>query len=292
VDVGAANRVAFEAHGVIASLRFEDPLMLAEAERQLPWGARLVADDAAHEQLTVNRAGYVLAAGAAVPPPADPGETRVDVMGRLATQLRHHVAVRSPELFVHAGAVAVGGCALLFPGRSHTGKSMLAAALLRNGAHYLSDEYAVIDKDGRILPFAQPLSIRDDGKPWGRNVEPSEFGACRVDWPTRAVLIAVVEFSPTGRWDPQPMEPGEAVLAVLDNTVAVRADPHRALRRVRLACDRAQGLAGERGDADLAAADLLARLRSLSVEQGERSGRAVHARSIGADAAREWSDGR
>ena len=47
---------------------------------------------------------------------------------------------------VHAGAVLWYGRALLFPGTTHAGKSSLVAELLRKGAVYLSDEYALSEK--------------------------------------------------------------------------------------------------------------------------------------------------
>ena len=65
-------------------------------------------------------------------------------------------------MFVHAGVVAVDGRALLLPGGSFTGKTTLVAALLRAGAQYGSDEYAVLDEAGLVLPaYPRPLSIRN-----------------------------------------------------------------------------------------------------------------------------------
>jgi hypothetical protein len=48
------------------------------------------------------------------------------------------------RVFVHAGVAAWNGKAIVLPGRSRAGKSTLVAALLRAGATYVSDEYAVI----------------------------------------------------------------------------------------------------------------------------------------------------
>ena len=59
------------------------------------------------------------------------------------------------KLFLHAGAVAWGGRAILFPGRSHTGKSTLVRTLVSAGATYLSDEFAVLDRS-RPCPSVRP----------------------------------------------------------------------------------------------------------------------------------------
>ena len=55
-------------------------------------------------------------------------------------------------VFLHAGVVGWGGRALLLPGRSFAGKSTLVEALVRAGAIYYSDEYAVLDLQGGSTP--------------------------------------------------------------------------------------------------------------------------------------------
>src|ERR687894_479249 len=49
--------------------------------------------------------------------------------------------------------VARGGRALVRPGPSLSGKTTLVAALVRSGAAYLSDEFAVLDPEGRVHPY-------------------------------------------------------------------------------------------------------------------------------------------
>src|ERR1051326_6942658 len=69
----------------------------------------------------------------------------------LESDLQLHVAEMARRcLFVHAGVVGWGGRALVIPGRSFSGKSTLVAALVRAGATYYSDEYAVFDAQGRV----------------------------------------------------------------------------------------------------------------------------------------------
>jgi hypothetical protein len=55
---------------------------------------------------------------------------------------------------VHAGVVGWNGGAAILPGPSHAGKTTLVAELLRHGAVYFSDEYALIDAEGRVHPYA------------------------------------------------------------------------------------------------------------------------------------------
>jgi hypothetical protein len=82
----------------------------------------------------------------------------------------------SNRVFVHAGVVGWRGRAILLPGASRSGKSTLVAALLRAGARYYSDEYAVLDPLGLVHPFARPLSIRSVDRITARRLGPEAFG--------------------------------------------------------------------------------------------------------------------
>jgi hypothetical protein len=196
---------------------------------------------------------------AASPEPDSVTAARTGPRARLAAGLRRHVALHASDLFVHAGAVAVNGSALLIPGRSHSGKTTLVAALCRMGAAYLSDEYAVIDERGMILPFPKALSIRD-GAGVARSVDPETLGASVITGPTPGRMVVATRFEPGARWDPQPVSRGEAMLHLLENTIAVRSQSVKAMRRIRLACERADALAGPRGEFEAAARDLMMRM--------------------------------
>src|SRR5579875_714636 len=76
---------------------------------------------------------------------------------------------------VHAGAVAWHGCGILLPGKTHAGKSSLVAELVRRGATYYSDEYALIDGEGRLHPYPRPLLLRH-GSPEQTPVTCEELG--------------------------------------------------------------------------------------------------------------------
>ncbi len=94
------------------------------------------------------------------------GEAMAPALIQLGGHLMIHVAEYAPEfVFVHAGVVAWQGRALLLPGVSHAGKSTLVAELVRAGATYYSDEFALLDSHGRVHPFARDLRIRRPGKP-------------------------------------------------------------------------------------------------------------------------------
>jgi hypothetical protein len=65
-------------------------------------------------------------------------------------------------LFLHAGAVARDGGALVLPAQMDSGKSSLTTALLRSGWDYLSDELGPIDPvTGRVYAFPKLISLDD-----------------------------------------------------------------------------------------------------------------------------------
>ena len=66
-------------------------------------------------------------------------------------------------VFLHAGVIGWRDRAFVFPGPSFAGKSTLIAELVRAGATYYSDEYAVVDEDGRVHPYARALQMRQSG---------------------------------------------------------------------------------------------------------------------------------
>src|SRR3954469_9856881 len=68
-----------------------------------------------------------------------------ELLESFASDLHLHVAeMARRRVFVHAGVVALEGRAVMLPGRSHAGKTTLVAELVKAGATYYSDEYAVL----------------------------------------------------------------------------------------------------------------------------------------------------
>ena len=83
-----------------------------------------------------------------------------------------------------------------------SGKSALVAELVRAGATYYSDEYAIFDSLGRVHPYPKPLSLR--GEPDGRaERHPIEgWGGRRGTKPLRVGLVVNTVYKPGARWRP------------------------------------------------------------------------------------------
>ena len=190
-------------------------------------------------------------------------------LDRMIGDLELWVAEHAEGLvFVHAGAVAWGGRAIVVPGRTLAGKSTLVAALVRAGATYYSDEYTVLDPQGLVRPYARMLSIRPpDGGPPHR-VTAEAIGGHTGTEPVPMALVAHLRYDPVAGWAVEELSRGRTAMALLDNTVPARTRPVEVMDHLQAATDGVRGLTGTRGEADDAAARLLSLLDEPAAAPG------------------------
>lgn len=182
-----------------------------------------------------------------------------EIFERLESDLRLFVAeVARHRVFVHAGVVGWKGKAIVIPGRSYSGKSTLVSELVKAGATYYSDEYAVFDSRGRVYPFPKPLEMRGSGEWKQTKVGVETFGGITATKPIPVGLVMITEYKEGARWKPRPLSGGQAVLALLANTVSARRQPEKALSALQKAVAVAQTLKGVRGEANKLATSILA----------------------------------
>jgi hypothetical protein len=190
--------------------------------------------------------------------------TEEQILDRFARDVQLFVAERAPRrIFVHAGVVTWNGRAILLPGRSYSGKSTFVVELIRRGAVYYSDEYAVLDDRGRVHPYPRLISLRGSktDHPSQRHHAQS-FGARTGTRPADVALVLLTRFHPNGRWNPRRLSPGEGALQLLAQTVAARRAPQRALTAIQQVVLHAPVLTTRRGEAAETAALLFDRLLS------------------------------
>lgn len=162
----------------------------------------------------------------------------------------------SPLRAVHAGTVLWNGRALLLPGATHSGKSSIVAELLRRGAAYFSDEYALIDPEGRVHPYPRPLLLRDGGA--GQvPVLASELNAPAGDGPAPLGWILLLNYKAGESWSVVPLAQSLTVLALLENTPHELARSPQMVEQFERAVAGAACYAGQRGDAADAAVEIL-----------------------------------
>ena len=231
------HRLVFECFGVVAEVRTEDEALF----EALPPGWRPSAS-APSVRVAVSGDGVIEV----------DGETKstggAGTLLRLGAVLRHHLAEHAVRYtFIHAGVVSAAPAAeaIVIPGSTWSGKTTLVAELVAAGATYYSDEYAVVDPDGLIHPFAKPLSIRRGARQTLVAVADSQIAT----QPARAGLILVTSYQAGARWEPRLGTPGEGAEALLAHTVPARARPGAALAAVSALARGSRVLSGVRGEA-------------------------------------------
>jgi hypothetical protein len=184
---------------------------------------------------------------------------REAIADALDTAMHVALADRAEDwVFLHAGVVGWRDKAILVPGSSLSGKTSLVAAMVRAGAVYYSDDRALIDSAGQVHPYPKPLAIRTS--PLARQVlvEPTALGAQVGTRPLPVGIVAFTKYEAGASWSPRVLPRGQAILATLHHTSALRVRPHATLQMVQRALAGAAALAGSRGEAIETAERLLA----------------------------------
>jgi hypothetical protein len=175
-----------------------------------------------------------------------------DEAAMLRSFVRHAellVAERSPDyLFVHAGVVGWGGRAVLMPGHSMAGKTTLVRTFLDAGATYYSDEYAVLDREGRVHPYPRPLSIRCRSEEPRGDVRYERPPAPR-ERPALAVALILATSYCGSRWRPRRLTAAWSVIELMRHTVAARGTPAHSMPILNRTTVAAHAFAGPRGEA-------------------------------------------
>jgi hypothetical protein len=173
-----------------------------------------------------------------------------EIYTTLESNLRLTVAEAARRrVFVHAGVVGWKGEAIVIPGRSFSGKTTLVRELLRAGATYYSDEYAVLDEQGRVHPFLKPLSIRESGTAEQTDYTVEALGGVAGKKPLPVGLVVISDYKAGARWRPQKLSAGQGALELLAHTISARRQPEVALSTLHRVASRASVLKSKRGEA-------------------------------------------
>lgn len=187
-------------------------------------------------------------------------------MQHLTRDLMVHVANHAPDrVFLHAGVVGWQGHALILPGTSFAGKTTLVAELVRAGASYYSDEYAVLDEYGRVYPYARDLQVRHVGSTEQTALAVEHLNGHTGTAPLAVSHVVFSQYRESGHWNPEPVSAGLAVLEMLRHTIPVQRTPARVMATLARMMETATALRSERGEACKAARSLLAAMPSAGV---------------------------
>jgi hypothetical protein len=255
--LGWTAGISFRAYGVRVGLRVNDKEALDQVADHLPPGwepatspvvERLYSFKVGGEdpRANIRRFNLLYANDAKVGRSLD----LAHMMKLFESDLQLFVAESAPRrVFVHAGVVGWKGRAILIPGRSFSGKTSLVVELVRAGATYYSDEYAVLDTRGRVHPYPRKLWIREkaslESERWSAE---SLGGSCGVK-PLPVGLIVITRYKAGARWRPARVTSGRGALALLDNAISIQRRPELAFPVLGQVAAEATILKGVRGEA-------------------------------------------
>jgi hypothetical protein len=244
-------------HGVRIGIRVSDPSLIPQLEARLPAGVKPCDGGAFDCVLSMILGGQ------------QPGSrlrrfhllyhdhdqvcrshNLGDVLERFDAVMRMSVGfLATRRVFVHAGAVAWNGRAIIIPGRTLSGKSTLVTELVRAGAIYMSDEYAVLDGEGRVYPFPKPISLRAEPTAKQMDIPVETIGGTVARKSMPAGLVLISTYKAAARWRPRQLTPGEGVLAMLSHTLAGRLAPTRVFKALESVAATAPVVKSARGEA-------------------------------------------
>jgi hypothetical protein len=265
-----AAGISFISYGVRVRIRVNDAAMLDQLPQLLPPGWKPVSSPLAKRVYSLVVAGYGAQKG------ARRGRMNIlyadremllrssnldEMLERFESHLQLFVAEWARRrVFIHAGVVGWNGKAIVIPGRSFSGKTTLVAELVRAGADYYSDEYAVLDTRGRVHPYPKPLAIRENGSEEQTKYTAESFGGSIGARPLPVGIIVVSRYKTGARWRPRELSAGQSALELLSNAVPARTKPGEALAVLQKVVSNAPTVKGVRGDAGKAAASILRKL--------------------------------
>jgi hypothetical protein len=167
-------------------------------------------------------------------------------------------------VFIHAGVVGWKGRAIVVPAHSAAGKTTLVAELVKKGAVYYSDEYAVLDEHGLVHPFARPLAMRNSEDIYADQIDvPVESigGTAGVE-PLPVGFILITEYDPKAVWKPEFLTIGQGLLDVIPHTVPIGSYTEFALNVLKKMASHAIIVRSPRNDARNFAKTLLSFLEN------------------------------
>ena len=258
------HELVFESYGVRVRIEASDSVLLEEAERQ---ARKALVDNLRRVDGTEAERSFGITSDA-------DGTLHLFKNGQAFTfdkdrqrffrffdsLLRIEVAEHADGwVFIHAGVVASNGRAILIPGDSFSGKTTLVQELVRAGAEYYSDEYAVLDNAGLVHAFPRDLSVRftQAGSLAERDVNVGSIGGKIGSRPIPVGLVVLTKFEAGAAWEPERLSAGQGILETIPHTIPRNANAAHSLKVLNTAFTDAIILRSSRGAASRLAPTLL-----------------------------------
>lgn len=254
------NQIKFQAYGVKIGVRAERKVYLKRVfqrlEKVFPNGLETVDEREIEYRFFIKskkKGGYELFRN---DEKMTEGADRENFFDSAETIIRLTVAEFAVgKVFLHAGVVGWKGKAIVIPGQSFAGKSTLVAELVKKGALYYSDEYAVLDEEGNVEPFPKWLSLRGIIDRWTQLDCPVESIGGLAGTETLPVgIVLIAKFDEKKKnpkyWKPQKLTRGKGIMEILPHTLPITNKPEFVLKVLDKMTSRAIIIKTIRGSAE------------------------------------------
>ena len=187
------------------------------------------------------------------------GEKEDIFLNYTLSRLRLAVAEFSEEnIFLHAGVVGWREKAIIIPANSFKGKTTLTTELIKRGATYLSDEYAVLDENSLVHPFPKTISMRGIIDQYMQTeIEVEDLGGRIETKPLAPGLVLITEYQEGAQWKPEILSAGKGIMEILPHTITINHKPQLALEVLKKLTGQAPIVKSKRGEAVDFASQLL-----------------------------------
>lgn len=258
-DIYRTDSISFQAFGVKIEIRADETELLGDIytklERVFPNGLELAMETEIEYRFyikSVETGKYELYRN---------GEKLCEDGGRelFLNMVESHLRVTVAEfavgkVFLHAGVVGWKGRAIVIPATSFSGKTTLVAELVKKGALYYSDEYAVVNTLGNVEPFPKWLSLRGITDAFTQDDCPVEsLGGTAGTKPIPVGMVLIAKYKSgkkiPRRWQPRQLTQGEAMMEIIPHTLPIRNKPKFVLEVLNKLTDRAIIIRTVRGEA-------------------------------------------
>lgn len=261
------NQLAFQTFGVKIGIETDQPEHLDKIRQQFakvfPNGLDKASEDAVEHQFFIKSKKDGTSEFYKNEKKIFEGLAGVSFYESVESIIRLTVAEFAVEkVFLHAGVVGWKNRAIVIPADGWSGKTTLVAELVKKGATYYSDEYAVLDAEGNVEPFPKWLSIRgiiDEFTQLDCPVESLGGVAGTKTIPVGMVLIARYNKAKKIplRWKPRRLKAANGIMEILPHTFSIRNKPEFALEVLNKLTTRAIIVKTVRGEAKEFAETLL-----------------------------------
>jgi hypothetical protein len=232
------GKIGFEIFGIKIGIRMDTPEFFENLRKILPPGSREIPFEETDKTFSIVAAAGTNLRGFYI---ETDGQTKLaqkfevfeaSSLTAIQNKIQLTLALTAPPkmYFFHAGAVSFENIGIIITGKSFTGKTTLVKEFIKNGAKYYSDDCAVLDSEGYLHPYPNPLAVREAD---GRNFLSAEFfGAETGIEPVRLEYILITEYQKNAVWNPQAVKPGEGGFKLLEHffyRMSVRRKPTETL---------------------------------------------------------------